>query len=207
MKKMLFVAVLLLGLFCKWPTSVFAADSSWLKLSLWGDIAAAASHNNLNYVHGLDLGIGSTTDHICGVQLDIAYSRVNNEFYGVQTSWIYASAPEFSGVQSSLIDVADQFTGVQWGGLNLANRDFTGVQLGFVNVDLNDFTGVQFSFVNYTEKFTGVQAGFVNVAKDVNGLQLGLVNYTENVYGLQIGLVNVATKNWLPAMILVNGRF
>ena len=206
MKKTLLVAVLLLGLFVKWPTSAFAADGSWLKLSLWGDIAVGVS-NGTDRVHGLDLGIGSTTDHICGVQLDLIYSRANRVVNGVQTSWIYTSTPEFNGVQSSLVGVADTFQGVQWSGVNVNYQGFTGVQLGFVNYNQSDFTGIQWSFVNYSPSFTGGQLGFVNVAKDVNGFQLGFVNYTETIYGLQIGLVNIATKNWLPAMILVNGRF
>ena len=206
MKKMLFVAVLLLGLFCKWPTSVFAADNGGFKLSLWGDIATALP-NNIHNVHGLDLGIGSTADHLCGVQLDLIYSRVNRDFNGVQTSWIYASAPTFNGVQSSLVDVADRFNGVQWGLVNINYKYFTGVQLGLVNYNEQDFTGVQWGLGNYTASFTGAQIGWLNIAKDVKGLQFGFVNYTETIYGLQIGLVNIATKNWLPAMILVNGRF
>jgi len=204
--KKLVIAAALLGLLCALPSVASAKDASWLKLSLWGDIAVGVS-NGIDTVHGVDLGIGSTTDHICGVQLDLIYSRVNQDFNGIQASWIYASAPSFNGIQSSLIDVADNFQGVQWGLANINNQQFTGAQLGFIDYNKGDFTGVQFGLGNYSESFTGLQVGWVNVAKDVKGLQLAFVNYTETIYGLQLGLVNIATKNWLPVMVFVNGRF
>lgn len=203
MKKLVFLAVLL-SILCAWPTNASAEGN--VKLSLWGDIAVAAP-NDIYNVHGLDLGIGSTADHFCGVQLDLIYSRVNNDFNGVQNSWIYASAPRFNGVQSSLVDVADSFNGVQWGLANINKQYFAGVQLGLVNYAKNNFTGMQWGLVNYTDAFTGGQIGWVNIAKDVKGLQFGFVNYTETIHGLQIGLANIATKNWLPFMVLVNGRF
>jgi len=204
--KKLVLAAALLGLLCALPSVASAKDASWLKLSLWGDAAVGVS-NGTDTVHGLDLGIGSTTDHFCGVQLDLIYSRANRDFNGIQNSWIYASAPHFNGIQSSLIDVADHFQGVQWGLVNVNRQQFTGVQLGFVNYNEGDFTGIQWGLGNYSPSFTGAQIGWLNVAKDVKGLQFGFVNYTETIYGLQLGLVNIATKNWLPAMIFVNGRF
>ncbi len=205
MKKLVLAAVLL-SILCAWPTAVSAKDASWLKLSLWGDIAVGVS-NGTDTVHGLDFGIGSTTNHVCGVQLDLIYSHVNHDLNGVQASWIYASAPSFNGVQSSLIDVADHFNGVQWGLANINKQHFTGVQLGLANYNKGDFTGIQLGLGNYSNSFTGGQVGWLNIAKDVKGLQFGFVNYTETIYGLQIGLVNIATKNWLPAMIFINGRF
>ena len=206
MMKKLVLAAVLFAMLCAWPTAACAKNASWLKLSLWGDAAVGIS-NGTSTVHGLDLGIGSTTNHLCGVQLDLIYSRTNRDFNGIQASWIYASSPTFQGIQSSLIDVADTFKGIQWGLVNVAKRDFSGLQLGFVNYDENKFTGIQWGLGNYSAKFTGAQIGWVNVAKDVEGLQFGFVNYTETIYGLQLGLVNIATKNWLPAMIFVNGRF
>ena len=205
MKKLVLAAVLL-SVLCAWPTAASAKDAGNFKLSLWGDVAVAIP-NNIHNVHGVDLGIGSTVDHFCGVQFDLIYSHANKDFNGVQSSWIYASAPSFNGVQSSLIGVADHFQGVQWGLVNVANQQFTGVQLGLVNYDQGEFTGIQWGLGNYAPHFTGGQLGWVNVAKDVRGLQLGLVNYTETIYGLQIGLVNIATKNWLPVMVFLNGRF
>ena len=204
--KKLVLAAALLGLLCALPSAAYAKNASWLKLSLWGDTAVGIS-NGTRTVHGLDLGIGSTTNHLCGVQLDLIYSRTDRDFNGLQTSWIYASSPEFQGVQSSLIDVADEFKGVQWGLANIAKQEFTGVQFGLVNYDENTFTGIQWGLADYAASFTGGQIGFVIVAKHVKGLQFGFVNYTETIEGLQIGLVNIAKNGWFPVMVLVNGRF
>lgn len=169
-----------------------AYGNSNIKVSLWDRIAAAAPNNNIDEISGLDLGIGSTAEHISGVQLDLIYAQVKNDFSGVQFGWIITLAPEFKGWQASIYGQSDTFQGLQSGLINYNKQHFTGVQWGGVNI---------------TDSFTGLQFGFVNYAKATNGLQLGFVNYTENVHGLQVGLVNIARNGWFPAMILVNGRF
>ncbi len=169
-----------------------AYGNSNVKLSLWDRIAVAVPNNNLDEIVGLDLGIGSTAEHVSGVQLDLLYANAKNDFVGIQWAWILAVTPEFKGWQAALLSMSDQFTGLQTGLVNFNRQGFTGVQWGFGNV---------------SDTFTGVQLGFVNYAKSVNGLQFGFVNYTEEIYGLQIGLANIARNGWFPAMILVNGRF
>lgn len=169
-----------------------AYGNSNVKVSLWDRISVAAPHNNIDEVTGLDLGIGSTAEHVSGVQLDLIYANAKNDFDGVQLAWIYAVTPEYKGWQASIFGVADTYQGLQ---------------SGLVNYNKQDFTGVQWGAVNVTDSFTGVQFGLVNYAKAANGLQLGLVNYTDNIHGLQIGLANIARNGWLPAMIFVNGRF
>ena len=169
-----------------------AYGNSNIKVSLWDRIAAAAPNNNIDEIIGLDLGIGSTAEHVSGVQFDFIYANTKNDFDGVQWAWILAVTPEFKGWQAALVSLADQFTGLQ---------------SGFINYNKQDFTGVQWGLGNATDSFTGVQLGVVNYARSVNGLQFGLINYTEDIHGLQIGLANIARNGWFPAMILVNGRF
>lgn len=191
MKKLLVFATLL-SMLCAWPSSATAAGSSNVKLSLWDRIAVAAPNNNIDEIVGLDLGIGSAAEHVSGVQLDFIYANARNDFDGIQWAWILGVTPEFKGWQGALITLADQFTGLQ---------------SGLVNLNKQGFTGVQWGLGNASDTFTGVQLGFVNYAKSVNGLQFGVINYTEDIYGLQIGLANIARNGWFPAMILVNGRF
>jgi hypothetical protein len=87
------------------------------------------------------------------------------------------------------------FTGVQWGGGNIAEGNFLGWQNGFIN---------------YAKaEMKGVQSGVVNYAGSMKGVQFGLVNYAKRMEkGLQIGLANIIESNgWLPFMIIVNGKF
>ena len=69
MKKL---AVLLVAVLCAAPA--FAGDTGIIKLSLWGDIAVAAP-NNKDHVTGIDIGIGSSTQKVDGVQVDLIYSE------------------------------------------------------------------------------------------------------------------------------------
>lgn len=153
------------------------AGTGALKLSLWDKIAVAVP-NNTHEVTGLDFGIGSTTDVVKGVQLDILFAQTTYEMKGVSLSWIINMANEMTGVQGALFAKAENMTGVQFGLVNFANKSATGVQWGFYNQ-----------------------------AEYMHGLQLGFVNYARTIDGLQIGLLNIAENGWFPAMILVNGRF
>lgn len=121
-----------------------SAQAQVFKLSLWDDICIP----NGDYTGGLELGIGSQTQAVDGVQLGIIYSQ----------------AGKLQGVQLGLINNTDDGIGVQWGLANIA-QDFTGAQVGFVNY-AKETTGLQLGFVNYTETMKGLQLGFVNVIKD-----------------------------------------
>ena len=121
-----------------------SAQAQVFKLSLWDDICIP----NGDYTGGLELGIGSQTQSVDGVQLGIIYSQ----------------AGKLQGVQLGLVNNTDDGIGVQWGLANIA-QDFTGAQVGFVNY-AKETTGLQLGFVNYTETMKGLQLGFVNVIKD-----------------------------------------
>ena len=136
-----------------------SAQAQVFKLSLWGDICVP----NEDYTGGLELGIGSETEAVDGVQWGIIYSK----------------AGKLQGVQLGLVNNTDDGTGVQWGLVNLA-QDFTGIQYGFVNWTKGEFKGAQLGFVNYSKQVTGLQWGFVNYTETMKGIQLGLVNIIKN---------------------------
>ena len=71
-----------------------AYGNSNIKVSLWGDIAAAAPNNNIDEVKGLDFGLGSAAKEITGVQYDFIYANTSDEVTGVQLAWIHAVTPE-----------------------------------------------------------------------------------------------------------------
>ena len=136
-----------------------SAQAQVVKLSLWGDICVP----NEDYTGGLEIGIGSETQAVDGVQWGI----------------IYSYAGKLQGVQLGIVNNSDDGIGVQWGLANIA-QDFKGIQLGAVNWTKANFTGVQWGWVNYADNVTGLQFGFVNWANTMKGVQLGLVNVIKN---------------------------
>ncbi len=114
MKKL---AVLLAAVLCAAPA--FAGDTGIIKLSLWGDIAVAAPSNK-DHVTGIDLGIGSSTKKVDGVQVDLIYSEAGT-IRGVNDAWIYAKSDTIYGLQNALVTVNEnKVMGVQAGWINLA---------------------------------------------------------------------------------------
>ena len=165
-----------------------SAQAQVFKLSLWGDICVP----NEDYTGGLELGIGSETEAVDGVQWGIIYSK----------------AGKLQGVQLGIVNNTDDGLGVQWGLVNLA-QNFKGIQWGGVNWAKSEFTGGQLGFVNYADTFTGLQWGFINWAHNAKGLQFGFINYTESMKGLQLGLVNIIKNNtqFLPVFVFFNFCF
>ncbi len=173
MKKVVLLALCLLAA----NASFAAGNAGVFKLSLWDKLAIAAPANK-DVVHGIDFGIGSHTDEVYGVQLDLVMAQTRYELRGLSSAW--------------LISLAEEVTGVQWAALT-KNTQMTGAQFGLVNLS--------------SRHVTGAQVGFFNQAEDINGLQFGFVNYAKQIYGLQVGILNIAENGWFPAMVLVNGRF
>ena len=151
-----------------------SAQAQVFKLSLWDDICIP----NGDYTGGLELGIGSQTQAVDGVQLGIIYSQ----------------AGKLQGVQLGLVNNTDDGIGVQWGLANIA-QDFKGVQYGWINWTKNNFTGAQVGFVNYAKETTGLQLGFVNYTETMKGLQLGFVNIIKD------------NKMFLPVFVIFNFCF
>jgi len=121
--------------------------------------------------------IDNNTPTVKGVDLNFISARAD-ELYGFQSSYIYNRATKLRGAHGAIYTTAE---------------DAIGAQLGFVN-NATDMSGVQFGFVNIAQTFTGVQLAFVNYANTLDR-------------GLQLGLLNICPNGWLPAMIIVNGKF
>lgn len=125
-----------------------------------------------------------------GIQVGLIYNYYDNNHrdsgYGIQTSLINLSEPEFYGIQAGLIDLNIQpFNGVQLGALNIAGSLY-GTQIGIINIagDIKSGGG------------------------DCSGLQLGLINSCDGALnGVQIGLFNTAASNALPWSIGLNAGF
>lgn len=154
-----------------------ASDTGVLKLSLW-DKTAIAAPANTHEITGIDFGIGSTTDSVTGVQLDLLFAQTRYELKGVSMAWLVSLANEVCGAQFALLTKSE---------------NLTGAQLGLVNINQRGVSGVQF--------------GFFNQADYIHGVQLGFVNYAKTIDGLQVGILNIAENGWFPAMVIVNGRF
>lgn len=123
------------------------AATTPIKVSLWGSIAYPSAADTV--VKGLDIGIGSTTAEVKGVQLDFIFSKTS----------------DLTGVQSGLLGMVDTGIGGQVSAVNIAN----------------DFTGLQWGLFNYAERVKGLQLGFVNYAQEIDkGLQIGLLNFAKN---------------------------
>ena len=169
--------VLLVLCFMSAGASFAASNAGVFKLSLWNNLAIAAPANTQT-IHGIDFGIGSHTNEVYGVQLDLVMAQTRYDLRGVSAAW--------------LISLAEDVTGAQWAAFT-KNAHLTGAQLGLVNLS--------------GRQVTGAQLGFFNQAEAMNGLQFGFVNYAKQIYGLQMGILNIAENGWFPAMVLVNGRF
>ena len=186
MKKL---AVLLVAVLVAAPAF---AENGILKLSLWDNIAVALP-NNTQTVRGIDLGIGSNTDSIYGLQWNIVKSEAG-ELRGINEAWIYAKVGEGYGINGAIYSRSNHFYGLQ-GGIVTVNDSFLGgLQGGWINISHG--------------KLIGAQIGIYNQVEDLHGLQLGFVNNAHHISkGLQVGLVNIAKNGWFPVMVLVNGRF
>ena len=155
---------------------------------------------------GLDIGVMQrSTGDFTGLAVG-GVNVVGGRFYGLQVG--IANLETYSAS-----DWSRRSAGVQFGLINLA-EDFCGLQDGVINDGRGTVTGLQAGFVNFAEKLQGVQCGSwlvigVNFASSVHGCQLGLLNYANRMEsGLQIGIVNIIANNgWLPVLPLVNGGF
>ncbi len=154
--------------------AVASAQAQVFKLSLWDSICVP----NGDYTVGFELGIGSRTKAVDGVQFGIIYSR----------------ADKMRGAQLGIVNKTDEGKGLQWGPVNMA-KEMTGLQLGAVNITKGDVTGVQCGWVNYAENATGLQFGIVNYTQTMKGVQLGVVNIIKE------------NKSFLPVFVIFNFCF
>ncbi|MEG0069738.1 MAG: hypothetical protein RSA57_00625 [Cetobacterium sp.] len=124
-------------------------------------------------VEGLDINIiANKKQNFKGLSIGSFYDRTEGNFVGAKLGWFF--------LPITFNSVGGNMTGVQFGLVNMVEKDTKGVQVGGAN-----FTGTA----------TGAQLGFFNKADRIKGLQFGFVNMAENLQGLQIGLVNMADNS------------
>lgn len=156
MKKQSIIAVLAVG-----AAGICAADTP-LQLSLTPDIAL---YPNTEMVRGLSLNVWG-----------------QNPQSGLTIGFVNGSTGDSGGFSWGLVNYAEDYTGVQWGALNISTDGFAGWQHGWVNISRGTFSGWQSGWI-------------CNFAEDFHGLQLGLLNYAENLQGVQLGFANIAGNN------------
>jgi len=149
-----------------------------------------------------DIALQKQTDNITGVSLNIWGSNQQHAFaIGV----INGSYGQSGGLSIGCVNYSENYTGMQWGYLNVVHSDFVGFQIGWVNYTADNDTGLQLGFLNYAGRLKGLQLGLFNMAAQADhGVQVGLLNLLpENRYWFTGGLANEVA----PVMVLVNWRF
>lgn len=108
---------------------------------------------------GLDLSlVGMNTGDVSGVSF-VGVGLVDGDFTGWQSGWI-ASVTE------------GKMEGLQNGLYTKSGLGSSGVQVGFLNTS-DDFSGLQFGLVNITETMrSGLQIGLVNIIKNKDKLKV-----------------------------------
>ena len=156
---------------------VRCAENGFIKLSLWRQRAIALPNNTYN-IKGIDVGIGSQTDRITGLQTDLIWAENTYQLSGIAISGLVNISSQIKGLQIAVFNKTTAVTGLQLGAVNLA------------------------------ESLNGMQVAFYNHADTLHGVQFGFLNYTREIEkGIQIGLLNIAENNFLPVMVIANGRF
>ena len=92
------------------------------------------------------LGIGKLTGNMSGCATSLINVHTGKDT-GVNAAFVNRTNSVESGANIGFVNIADGYTMVDLGGLNVSGR--SSVQLGFLNV---------------TKKLTGVQIGFLNIA-------------------------------------------
>jgi len=148
------------------------------------------------------LGLHDDTDNINGLALNIWGL---NPQHALAIGFINGSYGHSGGLSAGLVNYAENYTGVQWGLMNLARSDFTGWQAACLNYTADTMDGVQFGFVNYAGRLTGLQLGLLNMAAQADhGLQIGFVNLIpETRTWFASGMANEVA----PVMVIANWRF
>ncbi|MFT4901055.1 MAG: hypothetical protein ACI81V_000322 [Lentimonas sp.] len=134
-----------------------------LALNVWGD----------NQVRGVDIGfvnqqsgdsmgftwsfLGGTVENYKGVIWGGFYTRATGDVVGWQSAMVNINDGSLTGLQSGLVNIAQDVTGVQLGLVNYTKR-LNGVQIGLANIvernswfqDFPEELAKGFPFVNWS---------------------------------------------------------
>lgn len=71
-----------------------------------------------------------------GVQCGLV-NVTKTSFVGWQNEWVNYSRGTCTGLQTGLVNIAEEFKGLQWGTINYADN-LKGVQIGLLNIAANN---------------------------------------------------------------------
>jgi hypothetical protein len=129
-------------------------------------IRFAVIHGKNQRVSGVDLGLLSLseTTNLKGLSAVLGMSKLNGDMFGCASGLINVHTGKDTGVNAAFVNRVNTVeSGANVGFVNVADG-YTMVDLGGVNV--SGGSSVQLGFLNVTKKLTGVQIGFLNLAEN-----------------------------------------
>jgi hypothetical protein len=129
-------------------------------------IRFAVIHGRNQSVRGVDLGLFSLseTKNLSGFSAVLGMGKLDGNLRGCATSFINLHNGVDTGLNAAFVNQINTLeSGANIGFLNIADG-YTMLDLGGVNVSKR--SSVQLGFLNVTTRLTGVQLGLVNVAEN-----------------------------------------
>jgi hypothetical protein len=129
-------------------------------------IRFAVIHGKNQSVRGVDLGLLSLseTSNLSGFSAVLGMGKLNGDMSGLATGLINVHTGKDTGVNAAFVNRINTVeSGANVGFVNIADG-YTMVDLGGLNV--SDRSSVQLGFLNVTKKLTGIQIGFLNLAEN-----------------------------------------
>ena len=123
-------------------------------------------HGNNQSVRGVDLGLFSLSEtrNLTGFSSVIGMGKLNGDLSSCATGLINVHTGVDTGVNAAFVNRVNTLkSGANLGFVNIADG-YTMLDLGGLNV--SDRSTVQLGFLNVTRKLTGVQIGFLNLAEN-----------------------------------------
>ena len=129
-------------------------------------IRFAVIHGKNQSVRGIDLGFLSLseTGNLSGLSAVLGMGKLGGDMSGCATGLINVHTGRDTGLNAAFVNRVDTVkSGANVGFVNIADG-YTMVDLGGLNV--SDRSSVQLGFINVTRKLKGVQIGFLNLAEN-----------------------------------------
>lgn len=121
-------------------------------------------HGNNQVVRGVDFGLLSLSEtaNLSGFSAILGLGKLSGNMSGLASSLVNIHTGSDTGVNAAFVNRVNTVpSGANIGFVNIADG-FTLVDLGGLNV--SDGSSVQLGFLNVTKKLKGVQIGFLNIA-------------------------------------------
>ena len=155
--------------------------------------------------------IFSPATPVRGIRVNLIYGE-QASVWGVDVGSVNRTTSEMLGFQYGVVNLNQDFAGLQYGLFNESGGDFAGFQYGLINRVGGNFAGIQYGLANistgddqsllvgmrasllfgHQARLWGLDVGLLNMtSEDMRGVQIGLVNTNlGNALGLQLALVN-----------------